>query len=228
MNAGFSETTACASGSSVSLCKTSSRTRQDGALSDNLSRVTKRPARMPRLQPDQLTAGQRRLYDELLSGPRGQGPQSFALTDADGVLAGPFNAMLASPGVGMALQRLGAALRYQTGLPGPVRELVILVVAARLRSAFEWQAHEPLARHHGVPGEAIAALRDGRPPSLADPVLRAAHDLTVALLSGDDVSDERYEAMAGPLGGPGMFEVSSIAGYYWLLAAQLRLFRADG
>jgi hypothetical protein len=135
--------------------------------------------------------------------------------------------MLASPTVGTAVQRLGAALRYQAGLPDQARELVILVVAAHLGSAFEWHAHESAARHFGVADEVIAALRDRRPPSLADQALRAAHDLAVALLSGEDVPDERYAVMAGALGVPGVFEVSAIVGYYWLLAAQLRLFRME-
>jgi hypothetical protein len=183
------------------------------------------PVRVPRLRPEQLTDEQRRLYQEVLEGPRGQGPQSFPLTDADGVLTGPFNAMLASPRVGTALQRLGAALRYHTDLPDQIRELVILVVAARLGSDFEWYAHESLARHYGVDEEVIAALRDGRPPSLADQAQRAAYDLAVALLRDEDVPDERYGVMAGALGMPGVFDVTAIVGYYWLLAAQLRLFR---
>jgi hypothetical protein len=177
------------------------------------------------LRPEQLTDEQRRLYQEVLEGPRGRGRQFFPLTDAGGVLTGPFNAMLASPRVGTALQRLGAALRYHTDLPDQTRELVILVVAAHLESDFEWYAHEPLARHYGVHDEVIAALRDGRPPSLADQAQRAACDLAVALLRGEDVPDERYGVMAGALGMPGVFDVSAIVGYYWLLAAQLRLFR---
>jgi alkylhydroperoxidase family enzyme len=188
--------------------------------------MTSSPPRLPRLTPGQLTGEQRRLYDEVLGGPRGQGPQFFPLTEADGTLTGPFNAMLASPPVGMALQRLGAALRYQTGLPDQIRELVILVVAAHLGSDFEWHAHEPLARHHGVTEEVIAAVSARRPPDLADDAQRAAYGLALALLRGEDVPDERYAAAAGALGTRGVFEVSAIVGYYWLLATQLRLFRA--
>ena len=99
--------------------------------------INRSPARVPRLRPEQLTDEQRRLYEELLNGPRGQGPQYFELTDADGVLTGPFNAMLASPRVGTVLQRLGVALRYHTDLPDQISELVILVVAAYLGSDFE-------------------------------------------------------------------------------------------
>lgn len=114
------------------------------------------------MRPEQFTDEQRLLYNELLSGPRGQGPQFFQLSDSNGVLTGPFNAMLLSPRVGTALQRLGAALRYQAGLPDPIRELVILVVASHLGSDFEWYAHEPVARHYGVPADVIATLRDKR------------------------------------------------------------------
>jgi alkylhydroperoxidase family enzyme len=182
---------------------------------------------MPRFRPGQLTDEQRQLYDELLHGPRGQGRQFFALADADGVLTGPFNAMLASPRVGTAVQRLGAALRYQTDLPDQIRELVILVVAAHLQCEFEWQAHVIIAGHHGVDGVVIAALRDGQPPTIADEAQRAGYDLAVALLRGEDIPDERYDAMAAALGTSGVFDVSAIVGYYWLLAAQLRLFRVE-
>lgn len=183
------------------------------------------PARAPRLRPEQLTEEQRLLYDELLGGPRAQSPQFFPLSDAGGVLTGPFNAMLASPRVGTALQRLGAALRYDTDLPDQTRELVILVVATHLSSDFEWYAHEPLARHCGVPDDVVAALRDGRLPRLANQGQRAAYDLATALLHGEDVPDDRYDAAAKALGTPGVFDVSAIVGYYWLLAGQMRLFR---
>lgn len=183
------------------------------------------PVRVPRLRPEQLTDEQRRLYEEILTGPRGQEPQFFELSDADGVLTGPFNAMLTSPRVGMALQRLGAGLRYHADLPDQVRELVILVVAAHLGSDFEWSAHEPLARHYCMTDEVITALQGGHRPSLADQAQCAAYDLTVALLRGEDIPDERYDAMAGALGTAGVFDVSATVGYYWLLAAQLRLFR---
>jgi alkylhydroperoxidase family enzyme len=180
---------------------------------------------MPRLRPEQLTADQRRLYDEMLGGPRTQERRSFPLADADGVLTGPFNAMLTSPRAGTALQRLGAVIRYQSDLPGHVRELVILVVAARLHSEFEWYAHESAARHSGLPDEIITAVKDGIDPAFTDPALRTAHDLAIALLRTEDVPDTQFAAAIDALGAQGVFDVSTIVGYYWLLAAQLRLFR---
>jgi 4-carboxymuconolactone decarboxylase len=184
------------------------------------------PPRMPRLRPEQLTKDQRRLYNEMLDGPRTQGRRRFfPMTDADGVLAGPFNAMLASPSVGTALQRLGVVIRYQSDLPDLVRELVILTVAAHLGSDFEWYAHEPLARRSGLSDEIIAAVKDRIRPRLPDPAQQAAHDLTLALLRTEDVPDALFAAAVETLGTQGAFDISTIVGYYWLLAAQLRLFQ---
>src|SRR5581483_3243700 len=102
--------------------------------------------RIPKLAPSDLDAGQRALYDAIAGGRRAQGPQRFRLTDADGRLEGPFNAFLLQPRLGSALQALGAAVRYETGLDDRCREIAILVVAAHWRCAFEWYAHEPAAR----------------------------------------------------------------------------------
>ena len=65
--------------------------------------------RLPWPTPDELDEPRRAVYDAIAGGPRAAGPQAFRLTDDDGRLEGPFNAMLVSPGVGLALQELGAA-----------------------------------------------------------------------------------------------------------------------
>jgi 4-carboxymuconolactone decarboxylase len=185
------------------------------------------PGRLPHLRPDELTEEQRRLYDELTGGPRSQGRQFFPLLEANGGLAGPFNAMLASPRVGSALQALGAALRYESSLPDRAREIVILTVAAHLGSDYEWSAHEPQARHCGVPDVVIASLRKDRPPELADPAERAAYQLARALLHREKVPDDLYRPVRAALDASGVFEVSTLVGYYWLLATQLRLFQVE-
>lgn len=117
--------------------------------------------RLPRLTPDELDLDQRPLYDAITGGPRAGGPQLFALTDTEGRLNGPFNAMLFAPGVGAALQELGSAIRYRTSLSGRIRELAILAVAAHWDSAFERYAHEPIGRAAGLTDAEIAAVGAG-------------------------------------------------------------------
>src|SRR4051794_30937092 len=99
-------------------------------------------ARLAKFRPGDLDHEQRQLYDAIAGGPRAQGPQLFQLVDDDGCLEGPFNALLLQPGLGQALQALGAAVRYETSPPDRAREVAILVVAHHWRSGFEWYAHE--------------------------------------------------------------------------------------
>ncbi|MEU9367538.1 carboxymuconolactone decarboxylase family protein [Streptomyces avermitilis] len=182
-------------------------------------------SRLRLLRPSELDAEQRELYEEITAGPRAAGPQHFALTDTEGRLEGPFNAMLLSPELGRALQDLGAAIRYRTRLPARVRELAILVVAQAWNSAFERDAHERVGAAVGLSEAELLALREGRDPELTDPGEHAAWEFTRALVGRDGVLDEaQYDAARTALGEPVLFELSTLVGYYSTLALQLRLF----
>lgn len=181
--------------------------------------------RLEKLVPESLDEDQKRLYWTLTSGPRGSGQQPFQLVDGTGSLAGPFNAMLLRPALGSALQGLGAAIRYQGALSGRTRELAILVVAAHWRCEFEQYAHEPAARALGLREEDLAALRAGLEPDLSDPSERAAVQAAWALARSADLDDEQYRAAAEWLGTKGIFELTTLIGYYATLALQLRVFR---
>ncbi|MFE6823391.1 carboxymuconolactone decarboxylase family protein [Streptomyces sp. NPDC057690] len=182
-------------------------------------------ARLRPLAPAELDPAQRALYAEITGGPRAAGPRHFALTDDEGCLRGPFNAMLLSPGVGRALQELGAAVRYRSGLGPRLRETAILMVAQARDSAFERHAHEAVGAAAGLTDDELVALREGRDPGLSDPVERAAWTFTRALLDGSGALQERaYDTARAALGERTLFELSTLVGYYSTLALQLRLF----
>ena len=181
-------------------------------------------ARLPKFEPPALDAEQRSLYDAIAGGRRAQGPQLFRLADADGRLEGPFNAFLLQPRLGSALQALGAAVRYDTGLDDRCREIAILIVAAHWRSDFEWHAHEAVGRAAGLGDAELAALREGRHAELAgreSVVARTA----AALMARGDLDDAEYAEAVGHLGPSGLFELLTLVGYYATLALQLRVFR---
>jgi 4-carboxymuconolactone decarboxylase len=182
-------------------------------------------ARLPHLRPDELSEEQRTLYDEITCGPRSAGPQLFALTDPEGRLNGPFNAMLLSPRLGRALQALGSAIRYGADMSARVREIAILVVASAWDSDFERYAHEAVGRAAGLSEAEIRALREGSDPGLADPVERASWEVVRALVDQDDLDDQRYTKARGVLGEGALFDLSTLVGYYATLALQLRVFR---
>jgi 4-carboxymuconolactone decarboxylase len=135
--------------------------------------------------------------------------------------------MLLQPGLGAALQALGSAVRFHGTLPGRARELAILVVAVHWASAFEQQAHEAAGRQAGLTEAELAAVRAGQEPGLADPAERAAVRAARALVRAGDLDDEEYAAAVAGLGEAGVFELTTLVGYYATLALQLRVFRVD-
>jgi hypothetical protein len=172
-----------------------------------------------------LTAEQRSFYDGIVGGRRGRGAQSFGLTDDDGVLTGPFGIMLLAPRVGGALSALGEAVRFDTGLSPRMRELAILVVAARHRSAFEWYAHETIGRQVGLDDAELDALlsHDTLPAAAADESAGLA--LVVAAVDRGDVPDEAWQRAVDTLGIVAVTELMTLVAYYTGLALLLRVFR---
>lgn len=184
--------------------------------------------RLRRLPPGELTDEQRALYDTITGGPRASGPQHFSLTDETGGLVGPFNALLLSPGLGSALQELGAAVRYGTGLSDRVREMAILLVAAHWDSDFERTAHTAVGRAVGLTEPEVAALHAGRSPEPRDPAEAASLAVVRALVDDGDLDDDAYAGAVDRLGEPTVFELTTLVGYYATLALQLRVFQANG
>ena len=179
--------------------------------------------RLPWPRPEELDEPRRAVYDAIAGGPRATGP--FRLVDAEGRLEGPFNAMLVSPGVGSALQELGAAVRYRTSLPDRAREIAILALAALRRSDFEWYAHERVGRGAGLSDAELTALRDGGSPETFSGQERAVLDVTRALATAGDLDDEAFAAAESALGREALAELVVLVGYYDLLALSLRVWR---
>ncbi|TDB89929.1 carboxymuconolactone decarboxylase family protein [Actinomadura sp. KC216] len=212
-------------------------------------RVNDRPARgpaatrLPLLLPGTLSDEQLAVYEAVTGGPRASGsgrtspsPEDgdpdpsaaeppFGLADESGRLLGPFNAMLYSPSVGLPLQDLGAALRFRTAFTKREREIATLVVAAHLRSDFEWYAHERIGRRAGLADGEMDALREGRAPMLADVRERVVYEATRQLVADGDLADAVFTEAATTLGRAAVVELVTLVGYYRALALQLRVFR---
>lgn len=183
-----------------------------------------RAERLRKIRPETLDAEQRAVYDAIAGGRRAQGPQLFRLRDDDGALEGPFNAFLLQPRLGTALQAVGSVVRYETTLSDRAREIAILVVAAHWRSAFEWYAHEAVGRHAGLTDTELDAVLTGHYDDLP-PAEQLVASTARALAAAGDLDDAAYRAAVTAFGEPGLFELTTLVGYYALLAMQLRVFR---
>ncbi len=162
------------------------------------------------------------MYDAVVNGPRRGTP---GLVDSEGRLGGPLTVYLYAPAIGVKQQAFGAALSFEISLSRRVAELIILTVANDVQSEFELAAHEPLGFAAGLSHDQLDALRDQREPELTEDVERIAWQTTVHLLETGDLDDAAYANAVAVLGERGLVELTTLVGYYRLVALQLRVFR---
>lgn len=168
-------------------------------------------SRLTPLSDANMDDEQRRVLQEILSGPRGN-------------LDGPFLAWVHSPGLADNAQKLGAFCRYGTRLELRLSELAILVTAAWWQSQAEWQIHEPIARQAGLSDEVIEALRQNRTPDFQREDERLIHHLGRSLYETRRIDQALYEDAKACFGEAGLVELVGIFGYYALVAMTLNAF----
>ena len=183
-----------------------------------------RHGRIPWPTVDELDAEQRAVRHAITAGPRASIAPAFSLTDDEGRLHGPFNAMLLAPRVGLPLQELGGALRHRGSLTDRERETAILQVAATRRCEFEWYAHERVGARAGLTGDELDSLSRGEAPATLAPDEALVHRSVRALLDRRDLDDDEYAA-AEALGTDKLAELVILVGYYDSLSLLLGVFR---
>ena len=168
-------------------------------------------ARLPDIHPERLSPEQRRVYEDILSGPRG-------------VVEGPLRVWVNSPGLADKAQALGAFCRYGTSLPQRLSELAIITTGAHWRAGFEWAVHAPIALEAGIHPDAVEAIRTGREPHFEQPDERAVYAFSSELLRDRRVSENTYRLAADTLGDLALVELVGLLGYYGLISMTINAF----
>ena len=124
--------------------------------------------------------------------------------------------LLHSPPVAEGWNALLGALRSGTTLPSDLRELVILRVAVLNGAAFEWAAHEPIARREGVPDLQLRVLRT--PEAAREPVWTPVQATVLAFTDASTrvvaVPDAVFAAVRAHLDDRQVVELAAlVAGY---------------
>jgi 4-carboxymuconolactone decarboxylase len=118
--------------------------------------------RLPLLDAQKLTSGQKEIYDlldnTLIPWAASSGFQSKTET---GKFIGPFNPLLFSPGITRSFVQLQIDEAKNTTLTERVRQVIILTVGAVWQSDYERYAHAAVARKAGISEEAIRTLMAG-------------------------------------------------------------------
>ena len=165
-------------------------------------------ARIPLPTPETMTPEQRRVYDAVVSGPRGE-------------LRGPLRAALHRPELADKWQQLGELLRYRTSLPPYLNELAILVTARHCNCELEWHIHEGMALKAGLARAVIEDIRIFKRPISADADALAVFNFADELNRQKTVSEEIYRRVLDRWKEIGVVELTALVGYYTMVAMTL-------
>ena len=167
--------------------------------------------RLPDIVVESLSPDQRRVYEAILSGPRG-------------VVEGPLRVWLNSPELADRAQALGAFCRYYTTLPPRLSELAIITMGAYWKAGFEWAVHAPIAREAGLDPNAVEAIRKGEKPMLARADEAALYAFAHELLHDRKISESTYRRAVEELGARALVDLVGILGYYGLISMTIVAF----
>ncbi len=164
------------------------------------------------LKYDEMTPEQKTMIEHLLAGERGGAN-------------GPFNVLLRSPEVGDLGQQFGGAMRFRTGLPRDVSEVIIIMTGRFWMAQYEWNSHRNAALQNGVNPAIVDAIAAGRRPTEMPPEIEAAYNLIDELLTTHQVTDATFKSAREKYGERGVVDIVGLSGWYGLVSMLLNVDR---
>jgi 4-carboxymuconolactone decarboxylase len=168
--------------------------------------------RMPPLASDELTEQQVQALAEFGA--------------ARGAPTGPWIALLRSPELMRRTRGVSDYLRFESQVPGWLREFVILMTARQWGQNYEWNAHYAIAMDEGLSPDIARAIAEGRRPEGMVAEEEILYELCMELQRNHSVSDATYERAVERFGEQGVVEVVSLMGYYTMISMILNTSRA--
>jgi 4-carboxymuconolactone decarboxylase len=168
--------------------------------------------RMAPIPLDKMSEAQKKVANDIMSGPRGG-------------MRGPFNAWLRSPELADRLQKVGEYLRFHTSLDKRVNEMAIIMTAQHWGSQYEWYAHAPLALKAGLDPSIVAAIGAGKKPEKMKDDEAIVWEFTTQLRRDHAVDDDIYAKALEKFGEQGVMDLIAVNGYYDVVSMTLNVAR---
>jgi len=165
-------------------------------------------SRIPLPSPDSMTDDQKRVYEKIVSGPRGR-------------LVGPLRAALHNPELAERWQALGALLRFGTSLPPRVSELAIVITARRWNSQIEWYIHAQAARAAGISDAVLDAIQARAQPVFDTRDDEVVYEFARQLQETGQVEPVLYAQAVERWAAVGVVELTAVIGYYTMVSMTL-------
>ena len=169
-------------------------------------------SRIKDLAAEKMTPAQKKIHEDIVSGPRGQ-------------VQGPLKVWLTSPELADKAQKLGQFCRYENSLPTHLTELAILVTGRFWGAEFEWYAHKKIGIEAGLDPNIVESIRCRRIPKFRTNAETIVYDFSTQLHRDHRVADETYAAAVKEFGEVGTVDLVGVLGYYTLISMTLNAFQ---
>jgi 4-carboxymuconolactone decarboxylase len=137
---------------------------------------------------------------------------------------GPYASLMHHPALAEKVADLGEFLRFNSTLPGDIRELAILVTARSVNQAYEWVAHARIGQKEGLPDDVIERVRTRGDLSTLSARYAAPVRLVQHVLAYESIPQALFEQVRAEVGVNGVAELVALAGHYRLIAGVLFAF----
>ncbi|HEX9145413.1 MAG TPA: carboxymuconolactone decarboxylase family protein [Candidatus Binatia bacterium] len=170
-------------------------------------------SRLPVLQLQDLTAEQKRIYDEIAR-------------VRNGVVRGPFPIWLRNPELADRANQFGNVLRMQGKLEKRLFELMVLIVARHWSAQYEWFSHAKAALNAGLSPEIVDAIQNSRRPESLREDEQLVYEIISEIVDTRTLSQPSYDRALAALGLDLLIELITAAGFYTMIAMVLNAFDA--
>jgi 4-carboxymuconolactone decarboxylase len=161
-------------------------------------------------------------YDQMT--PEQQEGYRFA-TETRGPLMGPNKIWVHNPKLARVAAPFGG--HFQAGnysLTEREREIAVIIINSKWRSAYPTAAHERRGKEVGLPAAKVEALLSGLPTSFDDPREQIVYEIAVCLSNARWVSKGLYDRAVAELGHVGVTDVITLMGHYTSVSMTLAFY----
>jgi 4-carboxymuconolactone decarboxylase len=131
-----------------------------------------------------------------------------------GQLGGPYGAWINRPEMASRIHQLSDYFRSGAAIEPRLRLLAVLLTIRHWGADFPWSAQAPQALAAGLAPATIAAIAEGKTPSLTDPDEQAVYQVATELLERRSLSDATYGRALDRLGQGVLTELVTVVGHF--------------
>jgi 4-carboxymuconolactone decarboxylase len=161
-------------------------------------------------------------YDQMT--PEQQEAYRFAV-ETRGPLGGPNKIWVHNPKLAKVAAPFGG--HFQPGnysLSEREREIAVIIINSKWRSAYPTAAHERRGKEVGLPAATVEALLSGLPASFTDEREQVVYEMAVCLSNSRWVSKGLYDRAVAALGHVGITDVITLMGHYTSVSMTLAFY----